>query len=138
MRYTNYRLKRISLVVSPIDLCTSSASFIMSAKKAEIPSQFYQLKPVHFADLIRAAQLIFIPSKGVSGVYTDINWEEIGIPDDVLANLRALGQEYQYSSPHIPPDIIWSKLTPETRVWFVENKDELWTLEELFPMLDED
>ena len=111
----------------------------MSAeKKAEIPFQFYQLKPVHFADLIRAAQLIFLPSKGVSGVYTGIDWEEIGIPDDVLENLQALGKEYQYSSPHIPPEIIWGKLTPEARVWFIENKDDLWTLEEMFPMLDED
>lgn len=126
-------------MVNPVGLCTSTASFVMSAEnKAQIPSQFYQLKPVHFADLIRAAQLIFLPSKGISGVYTGIDWEEIGIPDDVLENLKALGEEYQYSSPHVPAEVIWSKLTPETRIWFIDNKDDLWALEEMFPMLDED
>ncbi|HAE05397.1 hypothetical protein [Richelia intracellularis] len=111
----------------------------MSAeKKSDTPVQFYQVREVHFADLIRACQLIFLPSKGISRVYADVNWEIIGIPNDVLENLKALGKEYQYSSPHVPPEIIWGKMSLETRVWFIENKDELWTIEEMFPMLDED
>ena len=109
-----------------------------AAHQAEIPPQFYQIKEVHFADLIRAAQLIFLPSRGISGVYTDIDWKAIGIPNEVLENLKALGEEYQCSSPHVSPEIIWSRLTPASRVWFLENKDDLWTIEEMFPMLDED
>lgn len=97
-----------------------------------------KLKPVHFADLIRAAQLIFDPAKGVSGTSRNIDWKEFGIPDPVAENLHALGQEYQYASPHIPVEIVWSKLTPETRSWFIENKDQLWKIEEAFPALDED
>ncbi|QDL08980.1 hypothetical protein DP113_14640 [Brasilonema octagenarum UFV-E1] len=96
------------------------------------------LKPVHFADLIRAAQLISDPAKGVSGIYTEIDWKDFGIPDDVAPNLKALGQEYQYSSPHVPIEEIWSKLTPKTRTWFIQNKNELWRFEEAFPALDED
>lgn len=53
-----------------------------------------KFKPVHFADLIRAAQLIFDPARGVSGIYRKVDWQEFGIPDDVTENLQALGQEY--------------------------------------------
>ncbi|MCP6757299.1 MAG: hypothetical protein NHB32_00700 [Fischerella sp. CENA71] len=97
-----------------------------------------KLKPVHFADLIRAAQLIFDPATGVSGIYRKVDWKEFGIPDDVTENLKALGQEYRYASPHVSPEIIWSKLTPATRIWFFENRDDLWQFEEFFPALDED
>ncbi|MBR8836715.1 MAG: hypothetical protein DSM106950_22530 [Stigonema ocellatum SAG 48.90 = DSM 106950] len=98
-----------------------------------------KLKPIHFADLIRAAQLIFDPAGGVSGRYKKVDWlEDFGIPVHVVENLKVLGQEYRYASPHVPVEIIWSKLTPETRIWFMGNKDELWKIEEAFPALDED
>ncbi|MEH1840972.1 MAG: hypothetical protein V7L20_19980 [Nostoc sp.] len=97
-----------------------------------------KLKPKHFADLIRSAQLVFDPTAGVSGKNIRVDWEQFGIPREVAENLKLLGQEYQYASPHIPIEVIWSKLTPETRIWFVENKDRLWQLEEAFPALDED
>ncbi|MDZ8108907.1 MAG: hypothetical protein RM338_25240 [Nostoc sp. DedQUE12a] len=97
-----------------------------------------KLKPKHFADLVRSAQLIYDPTAGVSGRNIKIDWEQFGIPSDVADNLKSLGQQYQYASPHIPPEDIWSKLTPETRIWFVENKDRLWQFEEVFPALDED
>jgi len=100
--------------------------------------ELYKLKPVHFADLIRAAQLVYDPGKGVTGVEPKIDWNEFGIPDNVAENLQLLGEEFQYSSPHAPVDQIWKKLTPETRVWFVENKERLWLIEESFPALDED
>ncbi len=101
-------------------------------------SDLSKLKLVHFADLIRAAQLIYDPGKGVSGVFREVNWSEFGIPNEVAENLKHLGKEYQYSSPHIPVEDIWSKLNLETRVWFLENKDNLWEIEEFFPALDED
>lgn len=97
-----------------------------------------KLKPTHFADLIRAAQLVFDPAAGVSGRTKRVDWQDFGIPTDVEHNLKALGQEYRYASPHVPVDEIWSKLIPQTRVWFMENKNELWKLEEAFPALDED
>ena len=98
-----------------------------------------KLKPTHFADLIRSAQLIFDPAAGVSGRSKQVDWQqEFGIPTHVEENLRALGKEYRYASPHIPIEAVWSKLTPETRTWFIEHKDELWKLEEAFPALDED
>ncbi|WP_414562102.1 MULTISPECIES: hypothetical protein [unclassified Anabaena] len=100
--------------------------------------QIASLKPKHFADLIRAAQLIFDPTAGLAGRHLEIDWQDFGVPDDVEQNLKALGQQYQYASPHIPSDIIWSQLTPETRIWFLDNKDELWHFEEAFPALDED
>jgi len=100
--------------------------------------ELYRLKPVHFADLIRTAQLVFDPSKGISGIEREIDWNDFGIPDPIASNLRLLGEEFQYSSPHIPVEYIWEKLTPETRIWFVENKDRLWFIEEAFPALDED
>ncbi len=96
------------------------------------------LKPKHFADLIRTAQLVFDPTAGLSGRLLKVDWSEFGIPHDVAQNLKSLGGEYQYASPHIPVEVIWSKLTPETRIWFLENKDNLWQLEEAFPALDED
>lgn len=96
------------------------------------------LRAQHFADLIRAAQLIFDPARGVSGSYLKVDWEKLGIPLDVVENLQSLGQQYQFASPHIPVENIWEKLTPETRRWFVENKDFLWQFEEAFPAFDED
>ncbi|MBD2344140.1 hypothetical protein [Anabaena subtropica] len=100
--------------------------------------QLASLKPTHFADLIRAAQLIFDPAGGVSGRYIKVDWQEFGIPDNVAENLKSLGEKYRYASPAISSEIIWSQLTPETRLWFINNKDELWKLEEIFPALDED
>ncbi|YAF96350.1 MAG: hypothetical protein AB3A66_01275 [Nodularia sp. CChRGM 3473] len=100
--------------------------------------QIASLKPKHFADLVRAAQLIFDPTAGLSGRHIEVDWQNFGIPYDVEKNLKALGQQYQYASPHIPSDIIWSQLTSETRIWFLDNKDELWRFEEVFPALDED
>jgi hypothetical protein len=97
-----------------------------------------ELKPVHFADLIRAVQLIFDPARGISGIYREVDWKDFGIPDNVVENLKALGKEYQYASPHVCPEIIWSKLTPQARIWFLENKETLWQFEEFFPPLDED
>ncbi|MGB3653954.1 MAG: hypothetical protein WBA41_22460 [Rivularia sp. (in: cyanobacteria)] len=100
--------------------------------------ELYKLKPVHFADLVRAAQLVYDPGKGVTGVEPKIDWKDFGIPDNIAENLQLLGEEFQYSSPHAPVEHIWKKLTPETRIWFVENKDRLWLIEESFPALDED
>ncbi|MFK0734131.1 MAG: hypothetical protein ACFKPT_11575 [Gloeotrichia echinulata GP01] len=100
--------------------------------------QITGLKPNHFADLIRAAQLIFDPAAGLSGRNLTVDWREFGIPLDVADNLRSLGEQYRYASPHLPIDMVWSQLTPETRIWFVENKNQLWKLEEAFPALDED
>jgi len=97
-----------------------------------------KLKPKHFADLVRAAQLIFDPTAGVSGKSIEVDWHQFGIPHNVADNLKSLGQQYQYASPHVPVENIWSKLTPETRIWFVANKDKLWQIEEAFPALDED
>jgi len=96
------------------------------------------LQPKHFADLIRTAQLIYDPSAGVSMRNLSIDWEDFGVPHHVAANLKELGMEYQYASPHIPVEIVWNKLTPETRIWFVANKNQLWRFEEAFPALDED
>ena len=96
------------------------------------------LKPKHFADLIRATQLISDPAMGVSGIVVETDWEELGIPLNIAENLKLIGQKYQYSSPHIPMEIIWEQLTPETRNWFIEYKDMLWRIEEAFPPLDED
>ncbi|QSJ19325.1 hypothetical protein JYQ62_11735 [Nostoc sp. UHCC 0702] len=100
--------------------------------------QLASLKPKHFADLIRAAQLIFDPTAGLSGRHIEVDWQEFGIPRDVEENLKSLGQEYRYASPHVPGDIIWGQLTPEARIWFLNHKDELWQFEEIFPALDED
>ncbi|UKO99879.1 hypothetical protein [Nostoc sp. UHCC 0870] len=96
------------------------------------------LKPTHFADLIRTAQLVFDPASGVAGRYIQVDWQEFGIPDEVAENLQLLGQKYRYASPHISSDIIWEQLTPVTRTWFLNNKEELWKFEEAFPALDED
>ena len=98
-----------------------------------------KLKPIHFADLVRSAQLIFDPAAGVPGSSKQVDWlEEFGIPAHVEQNLKALGEEYRYASPHIPVEVVWSKLTPETRIWFIDNKEKLWRIEEAFPALDED
>ncbi|MGI0485139.1 hypothetical protein ACN4EK_06855 [Pantanalinema rosaneae CENA516] len=96
------------------------------------------LQPKHFADLIRAAQLVFDPAGGVSGRVVEVDWPQFGISSGVLENLRELGRQYQYASPYVAIDVIWSQLTPETRSWLIENKKELWRLEEIFPALDED
>ncbi len=96
------------------------------------------LKPQHFADLIRSAQLIFDPTAGVTGRNVRIDWQDFGVPNNIEANLKILGEEFQYASPHVPVDIVWGKLTTETRIWFLENKDRLWQFEEMLTALDED
>jgi hypothetical protein len=92
----------------------------------------------HFADLIRLAQLIFDPTGGLPHKTVDVDWKMLGIPKGVVNNLRILGKKYQYSSPYIPIDVIWEKLTPESRNWMMENKSNFWKIEEYFPARDED
>ena len=96
------------------------------------------LRPTHFADLIRVAQLIYDPCGGVASRIVRVNWLDFGIPRRVAENLRFLGKKYQYESPHVSPDLVWEELTPETRSWFIANKSILWEIEESFPALDED
>ncbi|GAB4536317.1 MAG: hypothetical protein Tsb0014_23990 [Pleurocapsa sp.] len=96
------------------------------------------LRPTHFADLIRVAQLIYDPTGGVASRLVRVNWLDFGIPRRVADNLRSLGLKYQYESPHVSPDLVWDQLTPETRSWFIANKSSLWEIEESFPALDED
>ena len=96
------------------------------------------LRPTHFADLIRVAQLIYDPSGGVASRTVRVNWSEFGIPKEVAANLRSLGKKYQYESPHVAINLVWDELTPETRSWFIAHKSLLWEIEESFPALDED
>ncbi len=96
------------------------------------------LRPTHFADLIRVAQLIYDPRGGVASRVVEVRWIDFGIPRRVAENLRSLGKKYQYESPHVSPDIVWEELTPETRSWFIANKSVLWEIEESFPALDED
>jgi hypothetical protein len=96
------------------------------------------LNPRYFADLVRMAQLVFDPSGGLSGRVVEVEWQSFGVPPGVVENLHWLGRRYQYSSPHIAPEIVWSQLTPETRAWFMQHKSELWQFEELLPARDED
>lgn len=96
------------------------------------------LRATHFADLIRVAQLIYDPSGGIASRVVKVNWLDFGIPRQVANNLRSLGQQYQYESPHVSPDLVWDQLTPETRSWFIANQSSLWEIEESFPALDED
>ncbi len=100
--------------------------------------QITGLRPTHFADLIRVAQLIYDPSGGVSGKVVEVDWLDFGIPRNVADNLRSLGKRYRYESPHVDLDLVWERLTPETRSWFIANKSILWEIEEAFPALDED
>ncbi|MEO0985304.1 MAG: hypothetical protein AAFY20_07115 [Cyanobacteria bacterium J06639_14] len=100
--------------------------------------QITGLRPTHFADLVRVAQLIHDPSGGVASRFVHVNWLDFGIPSPVVANLYAVGQKYQYESPHVDIDLIWHELTPETRSWFMAHKSILWEIEESFPALDED
>ena len=100
--------------------------------------QITGLRPTHFADLVRVAQLIYDPSGGVSGKIVEVNWLNFGIPQEVAVNLRSLGKKYQYESPHVELDLVWDELTPETRSWFIAHKSILWEIEESFPALDED
>ncbi|HEY9804440.1 MAG TPA: hypothetical protein V6D25_29175 [Leptolyngbyaceae cyanobacterium] len=120
-----------------IPLFTSGTMFQEHDESTQI-QQLASLKPTHFADLIRTAQLVFDPAGGVSGRYINVDWQQLGIPDNVVENLKLLGKKYRYASPHIANDIIWNQLTPATRTWFINHKDELWKFEEIFPALDED
>ncbi|NET01057.1 MAG: hypothetical protein F6K61_10880 [Sphaerospermopsis sp. SIO1G1] len=106
-------------------------------KSAQIP-EIIGLQPRHFADLVRAAQLVFDPCSGTLGRSLTIDWQDLGIPSNIVDNLKEIGAEYRYSSPNIPPEEIWAKLTAESRLWFINNKDNLWEFEEIFPALDED
>ena len=100
--------------------------------------QITGLRPTHFADLVRVAQLICDPGGGVSGKIVGVDWLDFDIPRDVAINLRSLGRKYQYESPHVDIDLVWDELTPETRSWFIAHKNVLWEIEESFPALDED
>ncbi len=62
------------------------------------------LRPTHFADLIRVAQLIYDPSGGVFGKVVEVNWLDFGIPRSVAENLCSLGKKYRYESPHVDID----------------------------------
>ncbi|MEO1094373.1 MAG: hypothetical protein AAFX01_05685 [Cyanobacteria bacterium J06638_28] len=100
--------------------------------------QITGLRPTHFADLVRVAQLIDDPSGGIASRFVSVNWLDFGIPATVADNLRSLGKKYRYESPHIDLDLVWEELTPETRSWLMANKSVLWEIEESFPALDED
>ena len=107
-------------------------------KRIQEIQQITGLRPTHFADLVRVAQLIYDPSGGVSGKVVEVDWLNFGIPRKVAENLRSLGKKYQYESPHVELDLVWDELTPETRSWFIAHKSILWEIEESFPALDED
>ena len=107
-------------------------------KRIQEIQQITGLRPTHFADLVRVAQLIYDPSGGVSGKVVEVDWLNFGIPRKVADNLRSLGKKYQYESPHVELDFVWDELTPETRSWFIAHKSILWEIEESFPALDED
>lgn len=96
------------------------------------------LKPRHFADFIRVAQVVDNPGGGVAGKDVDVDWQEFDIPPEVEENIKSLGQKYRYASPHVHMEKIWEQLIPETRRWLIDNKDDLWRIEEAFPALDED
>ncbi|MGD1952866.1 MAG: hypothetical protein ACFB14_24955 [Leptolyngbyaceae cyanobacterium] len=100
--------------------------------------QITGLRPTHFADLVRVAQLIYDPSGGIATRVVQVDWLDFEIPETVVKNLSALGRQYQYESPHTDIDLVWENLTPETRSWFIANKSRLWEIEESFPALDED
>lgn len=106
--------------------------------KAMDIEQLTGLKPRHFADLVRASQLIFDPTGGVCGRRPNVDWSVFGLSHHVVDNLKQLGQKYQYASPHVPMQLIWVQLTPETRSWFIDHKEILWQIEEVIPPLDED
>ena len=107
-------------------------------KRIQEIQQITGLRPTHFADLVRVAQLIYDPSGGVSGKVVEVDWLNFGIPRKVAENLRSLGKKYQYESPHVELDLVWDELAPETRSWFIAHKSILWEIEESFPALDED
>ena len=94
------------------------------------------LQPKHFDDFIRAAQVVFDPSSGVAGRFSHVEWSAFGISPAVLENLQAIGSRYRAPS-YVPIALIWSQLTPETRSWLIENRNELWRVEELVPSLDD-
>lgn len=96
------------------------------------------LQPKHFADLIRTAQLVYDPTSGLSGRLIQVNWNSFGISQTVVEDLRKLGERYRYSSPYVAIEAVWRQISPETRSWFIENRNHLWRLEETFPALDED
>lgn len=106
--------------------------------KSLLIQQTTGLKPLHFADLVRIAQLVVDPARGLSGRLVQVDWQALGIPPAVVENLQALGERYRYASPHMPIEVIWKQLSPETRNWLFEHKKDLWRIEEMFPALDED
>ena len=100
--------------------------------------QITGLRPTHFADLVRVAQIIENPGGGISGRVLQVNWMDFNIPTAVADNLQVLGRKYRYESPHVDLDLVWDELTPETRSWFIAHRSDLWQIEEAFPALDED
>ncbi|HIK54936.1 MAG TPA: hypothetical protein IGS37_07220 [Synechococcales cyanobacterium M55_K2018_004] len=96
------------------------------------------LQRQHFADLIRAAQVIVEPSNHFSVAAMQDEWEDFEISQPVLENLVQLGDRYRYAAPTVAIDQVWEQLTPETRSWLIENRNNLWQFEEIFPALDED
>lgn len=61
------------------------------------------LRPTHFADLIRVAQLIYDPSGGVASRVVEVRWIDFGIPRRVAENLRSLGKNISTNLPMFPP-----------------------------------
>ncbi len=96
------------------------------------------LKPKHFADLVRVAQLVFDPTGGLTGRRVEVDWESFEVPSAVVKNLREIGHRYQYASPYVAIEVLWEQLAPETRSWFMENRNNLGYLEEALPARDED
>ena len=121
-----------TLVGTLVDTATGEITMTLS-----IPDTT-ELNAQHFADLIRVAQMIADPSGGLSGREIEVIWETFGVSPTVEVNLRRLGEKYQFSSPYLPPDVIWEQLLPATRTWLLENKRNLADLEEVLPARDED
>lgn len=96
------------------------------------------LKPQQFADLVRIAQLIDDPANSVAGRVVEVDWASFGVPPAVVDNLKGLGMTYRHASPYVAIEQVWQQLTPETRNWLFENRNDLWRLEEILPALDED
>jgi hypothetical protein len=95
------------------------------------------LESRHFADLVRTAQLVDDSDGSVTG-RLEVDWEVFEISPAVASNLKALGARYRHASPSVPIEVLWEQMLPATRSWLMENRNEMWRIEEVFPALDED
>lgn len=86
----------------------------------------------NFADFVQAAQLLADLAQGLSPWYVRVHLRSPQLSPTVATDLLEIGQRYRRRSPYSNPAEVWRLLSPETRSWFIDHRQDLGQFLQMF------